>query len=127
MYALVLSLALSSLCAPPRPLTLGLTLALALAQEKRLLGERRLQIDVEPHLAVEVTGMLPWPSGRATHSGGTLPCKVPTSSASDTHSSASEMHSFPSSSRTPAILIVVAVSCAIFAPLAALGLRQRVG
>ena len=121
MYTLVLTL--SSLSAPPLPLTLGLTLALALAQEKRLLGQRGFrQIEnVEPHLAGKVTGMLPWPSGRATHSGGTLPCKVPT------RSSASETHSSASSSRTPVILIVAAVSCAIFAPLAALGLRQRVG
>ena len=108
MYAPVLSLALSSLSAPPLPLTWGLTLALALAQEKQLLGERRFrQIEsVELHLAGKVTGMLLWPLDRATHSGGTLPYKVPTSS------------------RNP--LIVAAVSCAIFVPLAALGLRQRV-
>ena len=138
MYTLVLTL--SSLSAPPLPLTLGLTLALALAQEKRLLGQRGFrQIEnVEPHLAGKVTGMLPVPLDRATHSGGTLercleatcklPCKVPTrTSASEMHSSASETHSSASSSRTLVILIVAAVACAIFAPLLALGLRQRVG
>ena len=138
MYTLVLTL--SSLSAPPLPLTLGLTLALALAQQKRLLGERRVRKieSVEPHLAGKVTGMLPWPLERATHSGGMLErcleatcklaCKVPTrTSASEMHSSASETHSSASSSRTLVILIVAAVACAIFAPLLALGLRQRVG
>ena len=111
-------LALSAL---PRPLTLALTLALAVAKDKQLRGERRFrQIEnVEPQLAGKVTDMLFWPLDRAACSEGTLerclevPSKVPTGSSASSFGSL-------------VILTVAAVSCALFVPLPALGLRQRV-